>query len=108
VNIDLTDGVAPVLDITAPADNGTYGDTLNITGTVYDYLGAGNADYVALTYSIVGEVTNQPLSFTSTTGVIDDTIDTSSLSGDHTLIITAKDSATPQNQSEATVTIVHE
>ena len=113
VDIDLTDGVAPVLDITAPLTGASYGNSLTVTGTVLDYAGAGGAgDVKTLSYTIGG--LSETLNFNAADGTIIESpgknpIDTSSLSGsgNQTLTITAEDKETPTaNESEVSVDLV--
>lgn len=111
VEIDLTDGVAPVLDITAPPTGASYGSSLTVSGTVLDYVGASGAgDVKTLSYTIGG--LSGTLGFNTIDGQIiegsgGNPIDTSSLSGNQTLTITAKDKETPTaNESQVLVELV--
>lgn len=105
VSLNLTDGVPPDLSITAPVDNDTYGYSLAVSGTVLDYVGATTTvDVASLTYSL-GEVSNADLSYTTSSGAIADTLDCSALSGTKTLTITAKDTATLQNQAQKSISL---
>ncbi|MBA7486601.1 MAG: hypothetical protein GH155_01710 [Spirochaeta sp.] len=79
----------PSLDIDTPLP---YTTTVSIGGTVKSWDGARNAYEIAsLTYSFDGGTTNPSLSFTDVSGKIEDDLDTSELSGDQTLTITATD-----------------
>ena len=83
------DTQAPVITLTAPADDDVLTAGAQLTGTAD---GTGST-LVALSYAIDDDAV-MPMIFDPSTGAFDETLDLSKFgSGEHTLVVSAKDAA---------------